>query len=146
MEPRYIAQLAAWHQAEWHHLDRSLDESTRRARLTAHCATTSLPTTFVALEGDVLVGGICLVAHDTPDRPQYSPWISRIYVSPDHRGKAIGKALIDHAKEALRRQGHDALYLITEDKGPYYARIGWMKVEDYKLNDHPVEIMRTPLH
>ncbi|UQG55360.1 MULTISPECIES: GNAT family N-acetyltransferase [unclassified Marinobacter] len=146
LEPQYIPKLAAWHQAEWAHLDRSLDEPTRQARLEEHCSTTSLPATFIALDGDTLVGGICLAPHDIPDRPQYSPWISRIYVTHDQRGKAIGKALIDHAKEALRQQGHEALYLITEDKGSYYAKIGWLKVEDYRLNEHPVEIMRIALN
>lgn len=146
LEPQYIPKLAAWHQAEWAHLDRSLDETTRQARLEKHCSTTGLPSTFIALDGDTLVGGICLVAHDVPDRPQYSPWISRIYVAEDQRGKMIGKALIDHAKKALRQQGHDALYLITQDKGPFYARIGWVKVEGYRLNEHPMEIMRIILN
>jgi len=146
LEPRFIGQLAAWHQAEWYHLDDTVTEAVRRKRLAEHCDTRSLPATFVALEGGTLVGSICLVAHDTSDRPQYSPWLSRIFVAPEHRGKGIGRALIDRAKAEMRRQGHDALYLITEDKGPYYARMGWNKVENYKLNDHPVEIMKISLH
>lgn len=101
--------------------------------------------TFIALEVDELVGNICLVAEEVPDRPQYSPWISRIYVSPEHRGKSIGKALIDRSKEALRQQGYPELYLLTEDKGPYYAKMGWTTVEVYQLNNHNVEIMRVVL-
>lgn len=146
LEQRYIAELAAWHHAEWHHLDSSYDEATRRDELAAHCETTRLPATFIALEGDVLVGGICLVAEEVSDRAQYSPWISRIYVSPQHRGKAIGQALIEHVKEELRRQGYLELYLLTEDKGPYYARMGWAKMEDYQLNGHAVEIMKSVLY
>lgn len=145
LEPRFIEQLAAWHQAEWYHLDSSVNEAVRRQRLAAHCDTRSLPVTFVALEDGTLIGSVCLVAEDTPDRPQYSPWLSRIYVAPDQRGKGIGKLLIERAKEEMRRQGHDALYLITEDKGPYYARMGWHKVENYQLNNHPVEIMGISL-
>lgn len=142
LEQRYIDELASWHHAEWHHLDRSYDATRRRAELAAHCKTTSLPATFIALEDDALVGGICLVAEEVPDRPQYSPWISRIYVSPEHRGRAIGRALIEHAKKKLLQQGYTELYLLTEDKSPYYARMGWNKVENYRLNGHDVEIMK----
>lgn len=73
LEPQYIPKLAAWHQAEWAHLNKSINETTRQERLEKHCSTTSLPSTFIALDGDNLVGGICLVQHDIPDRPQYSP-------------------------------------------------------------------------
>lgn len=146
LEPAFINQLAAWHHTEWHHLDRSVNERLRRQRLLAHCDVGSLPVTFVALEEGALVGSICLVAHDVPDRPQYSPWISRIFVAPEYRGKGIGKALIDRAKSEMCRQSHDALYLMTEDKGSYYARMGWIKLENYKLNNHSVEIMKIGLH
>lgn len=145
LEPRFIDQLAAWHQAEWYHLDDSVNESIRRQRLVEHCDTGSLPVTFVALFDGELVGSICLVSHDVPDRPQYSPWISRVYVAEEHRGRGIGRALIDRARVEMRRQGHDALYLITEDKGPYYARMGWKQLENYKLNNHLVEIMKISL-
>ncbi|MDX1817817.1 MAG: GNAT family N-acetyltransferase [Marinobacter sp.] len=145
LEPRFIEQLAAWHQAEWYHLDQSATEAVRRQRLAEHCDAGALPVTFVALDDGELVGSVCLVAHDTTDRPQYSPWLSRIYVAPEHRGKGIGKLLINRAKTEMRRQGHGALYLITEDKGPYYARLGWEKMENYELNNHPVEIMGISL-
>lgn len=145
LEERYIDPLAAWHHRQWQHLDSSVNEATRRAGLTEHCQSAKLPMTFIALDNDQLVGSICLVAEEIPDRPQYSPWISRIYVSPEHRGKSIGKALIDRANDVLRQQGHSALYLLTEDKAPYYARMGWRTVEDYQLNNHSVEIMKRVL-
>lgn len=145
LEQRYIDELASWHHAEWHHLDRTLDEATRQARLIAHCSTASLPFTFIALEGDALVGGICLITEEVADRPQYSPWISRIYVSPAHRGESIGKALIDRAKMALSQQGYSKLYLLTEDKAAYYARLGWERVEKHQLNGHSVDIMKIVL-
>lgn len=143
LEERYIDALAAWHHRQWQHLDSSVNENTRRAGLYEHCHSTALPMTFVALENNQLIGNICLVAEEVPDRPQYSPWISRVYVSPEHRGKAIGKHLIDHAKEVLRQQGYSELYLLTEDKSAYYAQLGWEKVEEYPLNGLPVDIMKT---
>ncbi|WP_046080125.1 GNAT family N-acetyltransferase [Halomonas sp. HG01] len=141
----HIPQLAEWHQHEWGHLDSRVDTPTRMARLQEHCEAGRLPCTFVALEDDRLVGSICLVEHDVPDRPDYTPWISRIYVSGEHRGKGIGKRLIEHAKAAIGEQGHPTLYLITEDKAPYYARIGWSTVEEYRLNGNRMDIMKTRL-
>lgn len=145
LEERYIDELAAWHHSQWQHLDRSVNENTRRVGLTEHCQSIALPMTFIALENDELVGNICLVTEEVPDRPQYSPWISRIYVSPKHRGKAIGKALIEHAKAALRQQSHPVLYLLTEDKTTYYTQLGWKKVEEYQLNGLTVDIMKIEL-
>lgn len=145
LDKQYIDALAAWHHRQWQHLDRTVDENTRRTGLADHCTTKELPMTFVALEGDELVGNICLVTEEVPDRPQYSPWISRVYVSPGQRGKSIGKRLIDHAKTALCQQGYPVLYLLTEDKAAYYAQLGWEKVEEYQLNGLAVDIMKITL-
>jgi GNAT superfamily N-acetyltransferase len=37
--------------------------------------------------------------------------VKRLYVRPDHRGEGIGRALIEAAIEAARRQGHRRLVL-----------------------------------
>ncbi|WP_027967069.1 GNAT family N-acetyltransferase [Halomonas halocynthiae] len=145
LEKHYIDELAAWHHRQWQHLDRSVNENTRRTGLAAHCTTTELPMTFIAFEGDELVGNICLVAEEVSNRPQYTPWISRVYVSTEHRGKSIGRRLIEHAKSALQQQGHPELYLLTEDKADYYAQLGWEKVEEYQLNGLTVDIMKIAL-
>ncbi|MGP5310349.1 GNAT family N-acetyltransferase [Vreelandella alkaliphila] len=139
----HISQLAKWHQQEWGHLDNRVNTSTRIKSLQKHCEAKRLPCTFIALENKKLVGSICLVAHDLSDRPDYTPWVSRIYVSDERRGKGIGKKLIEHAKAAISQQGYTTLYLITEDKASYYTRIGWSTVEEYQLNGNRMDIMKT---
>jgi len=47
-------------------------------------------------------------------------------VQSDQRGRGIGVALMEHALEEARKQGHQAVILIGDES--YYARVGFAKV------------------
>ncbi|BBC32384.1 hypothetical protein SGFS_036780 [Streptomyces graminofaciens] len=55
--------------------------------------------------------------------------VEQVSVHPDHAGKRIGKALIEHAEDWARAQGAPALTLTTFTEvvwnGPYYEKLGF---------------------
>jgi len=89
--------IARWHFAEWGHLDPSstLEAWTEGLRQRTH--RDEIPTTYVALEADELLGSVTLVEHDMLTRPELSPWVAGVYVAPAHRHRGIGSALVRYA-------------------------------------------------
>ncbi|WP_405604820.1 GNAT family N-acetyltransferase [Streptomyces sp. NBC_01410] len=70
--------------------------------------------------------------------------VEQVSVHPDHAGKRIGKALIDHAAEWARAQGAHALTLTTFTEvvwnGPYYEKLGFRLLPEAELTPGLLEI------
>lgn len=86
------------------------------------------------------------VATDADDRPvafvladvvDGDGHISQVSVHPDHAGRRIGAALIEHVAAWARDRGLPALTLTTYTdvpwNGPYYARLGFRPIPDADL-------------
>ena len=63
--PDFLETLARWHHEEWHHLNPGDTVEKRQARMRAHLVKRQIPTTFVALDGDTLLGSACLASVGT---------------------------------------------------------------------------------
>jgi ribosomal protein S18 acetylase RimI-like enzyme len=57
--------------------------------------------------------------------------INNVAVDPSHRGKGLGKALLEFAEAEARRSGFDSVYLYTHEKMAenlaLYSRIGYVE-------------------
>lgn len=82
--------------------------------------------TFVAVAEDGRPAGCCAVS--------YAPWnrrltIENIEVAPDHRGRGVGRALVEHAVEFARERGAGHVWLeVTNINAPAihaYRRMGF---------------------
>jgi len=88
----FIPTLARWHHAEWGHLrpkETVEDRVIRRRLASGH---RQIPTTFVAIADEQLLGSACLVRHDMDARPELSPWLAGVFVAPSQRRRGIGAA------------------------------------------------------
>jgi GNAT superfamily N-acetyltransferase len=60
--------------------------------------------------------------------------IEQVSVHPDHQGRGLGRALIDHVESWATDQGLPALTLSTFRSvpwnGPYYARLGFVEMQE----------------
>jgi len=78
---------------------------------------------FVALDGDRLVGWVRSV--DAGD----STWCSNMYVSPAHRRRGIGSALLCHMLKDDRRRGFKQSVLLSSHTGALvYPRVGYEQI------------------
>ncbi|HBY68373.1 MAG TPA: GNAT family N-acetyltransferase, partial [Flavobacteriaceae bacterium] len=58
--------------------------------------------------------------------------LNDLFVSKEYRGKGIGEALLNHAKQFAKKEGSKGLTLETETNNPaqhLYERLGWKKDE-----------------
>src|SRR5260370_16869469 len=88
--------IARWHFAEWGHLDPSSTLEAWTEGLRQRTRRDQIPTTYVALEADELLGSVTLVEHDMLTRPELSPWVAGVYVAPAHRHRVIRSPLVPY--------------------------------------------------
>jgi len=119
--------LAEWHFREWSHLTpgETLADTVHRLRDAARRG--GVPSTFVALADDELIGSASLVAHDMEIRMDLSPWLAGVYVAPAHRRRGIGSLLVRRVVQEAHDLGVPRAFLYTT--GPenerFYAGLGW---------------------
>jgi len=109
----FIPTVARWHHTEWGHLRPGETVEDRAVRVERDCGHREIPTTFVALAGHQCLGSASLVACDMDIRPALTPWLSGVFVAPEHRRRGIGAALVERVVQETRALGRPRLYLYT---------------------------------
>jgi ribosomal protein S18 acetylase RimI-like enzyme len=75
--------------------------------------------------------------------------IDNVAVDPSHRGKGVGKALLEFAEVEARRAGFDSIYLYTHEKMTeniaLYSRIGYVEYDRRSQGEFSLLYMRKPL-
>lgn len=75
--------------------------------------------------------------------------IDVIAVRPAQQGTGVGRALLELAEREARRQGHDSIYLFTNEKmtenRALYERIGYVEYKRLALAQRTRVFMRKPL-
>jgi len=141
--PELVEVVARWHWEEWGDAQTSsLDAWAESLRHRA--GRDAVPTTFVALDGDELLGSVTLTDHDMPGHVRYgelAPWLAGMLVRPDARGRGVGTALMKHAVGAAERWGIERLYLYSESARPFYERLGWSVLEETEWEGGRVAVM-----
>ncbi|MET3494039.1 GNAT family N-acetyltransferase [Variovorax boronicumulans] len=75
--------------------------------------------------------------------------IDVIAVRPQHQGTGAGRALLELAEREALRQGHDSIYLFTNEKmsenRALYERIGYVEYKRAVLAERTRVFLRKPL-
>lgn len=124
--PQYAEQVTDW-------LWQAFGTSESRDFFASIVATSQqegeMPLTFVAVEGDKLVGTVGLWRCDLISRQDLYPWLAALYIDESQRGQGLGAKLQQHIIEHARALGYPQLYLYSACKG-YYERFGWKYIGD----------------
>lgn len=140
-----MKKVARWHQNEWAHLSPDKTVGTRVEELRESAVKEGLPLTLVAVEDDEIVGTISLAEDDLATRPEFSPWLSTVYVDSSVRRRGIGSRLVQRVEEVAADQGVDELFLYTPDQAPLYEKLGWETVSVETYRGEEVTVMRRDL-
>jgi predicted N-acetyltransferase YhbS len=140
----HLPQLAEWHHAEFGYLNPANTVERYVERLNASLRKSELPTTFVALRDDTLLGSASLVRQAITHQ-HLSPWLSSVYVDPVHRGGGIASALVGRVELAAAELGSGKIYLFTPSSEKLYARLGWEFMEYSSHHGLKIAIMSKVL-
>ena len=139
--PMALPQLARWHHDEWGDYNPGLTLEQRIQRMQPHLNDQAVPSTFVAVKGDDVLGSADIVEHDMSTRQELSPWLASVYVEASRRNQGIGSRLVEHVMQQARDAGYSTLYLFTPDRVSFYQRLGWRVHGVEYYCDHDVTIM-----
>jgi ribosomal protein S18 acetylase RimI-like enzyme len=75
--------------------------------------------------------------------------IDNVAVDPSHRGKGLGRALLEFAEAEAQRAGYDSIYLYTHEKMAenlaIYSRIGYVEYDRRSQGEFSLVYMRKHL-
>ncbi len=100
-----------------------------------------IPSTYIALENNTLLGSAAIVEHDMDNKPELSPWLASVYVDKEYRYQGIGSKLVKHVINIARKANVTELFLFTTQQAEFYSKLGWNKLQSEKYRDEDVTIM-----
>ena len=100
--PDLVEVTARWRWEEWLRGKESFEDALKRAQRTSAMGLT-IPRTLVLLIDDEPVGTASLTAHDLEERPDLTPWLAGVFVSPHARGRGYAARLVAAVEEEARR-------------------------------------------
>lgn len=113
----------------WQAFGESLSREYFASIVTHSLTPDAMPITFVAIEGEKLVGTVGLWRCDLITRQDLWPWMAALYVDTPARGKGLAEALQRYVREYAHRRGYPALYLYSHCRD-FYERFGWHYLGD----------------
>ncbi len=140
-KPEYIEELAELHHAEWNHLSTSITLKNRIDAIRDAARFRGIPSVFIALLEDQLLGSAAILENDMGSKPELSPWLAAVYVREDFRRQGIAKKLITRCIQEAARSNVGGLYLYTEFAAKYYEKLGWSHTERCEYKGVVVDVM-----
>jgi len=143
--PDYIPQLAKWHENEWGHYypDQSLED--REAMMRFYLYESLIPSTYIALDGEYLLGSAAIIESDMPEKPNLSPWLASVFVRPEARNQGVASRLVRHICSQAKIEGIAKLYLFTANQQGFYHKLGWQVLSHETYADELVTVMELVL-
>ena len=84
----------------------------------------ALPLTFIATDGEALLGTVGLWRCDLISRQDLFPWMAALFVAETARGQGLAGKLQRHVIDYARQCGYPQLYLYSACRD-FYERFGW---------------------
>lgn len=89
----------------------------------------ALPFTFIAVDGDNLLGTVGLWRCDLISRQDLYPWLAALYVDEAARGQGLAGQLQRHVIAYAAQAGFTELHLWSACRD-FYERYGWQYIGD----------------
>jgi GNAT superfamily N-acetyltransferase len=118
--PEWLDRAARWFHEKWGVPEAAYRESMEDCLKNAG----PVPQWYLALDGDIIVGGLGVIENDFHDRKDLAPNVCAVYTEPSFRGRGIAGRLLELAVEDMRAKGVTPIYLVTDHTG-FYERYGW---------------------
>jgi GNAT superfamily N-acetyltransferase len=145
-QPGVAEQLAAWHVREWQNVFPDWTEQIATQEFIAQLENSELPATWLAFDGDKLIGSISALLHDATELNDIpGPWLASFYIEPQYRGQGASQLLLDAAKQSVKNIGYKKWYLFTPHHETFYAKHDWQTIEYRQLHDELVVVMQQSL-
>ncbi|MEO6096289.1 MAG: GNAT family N-acetyltransferase [Fibrobacteria bacterium] len=92
-----------------------------------------MPITLVAHDERGVLGTASLKASDMEILPDLTPWLSSVFVHPDHRGVGVATALVAEIGKIAKQQGFARIHVFNPITQGVFEKMGWsvLRTEQY---------------
>ncbi len=160
--PQCLAEVARWQHEQWQvnrapaQLDlfaRSESEqdhqqlAERTAQLRQHLGASLIPITFVILTQSKLTQGkpvasVSLVHYKQSGSAKGGvPWLTNMYVVPEHRGLGLAQALLRRAEDYALAISQTRLYLHALGAEGFYLQRGWLRLKTQVVDGKKLRVL-----
>lgn len=115
-----------WHQW-WKEEGRTLEET--QAIYAECCQEVGAPQTLILLANNIAIATVTLARKDLDERPNLTPWLAGVFVTPARRGNGYVYHLLGAFDAACREASVKTAWLFTNTAENVYLRAGWQVVE-----------------
>ena len=143
--PQHIPTIAAWHHAQWGYLNPGGTLEARIAKMQRYVKGNAIPSMYICIDGEKVVGTAALVENDMDSHPELSPWLASVYVDTDYRNRGVGATLVKQIVSAAKSAGFPLLYLFTPDRAAFYQSLGWEIVAQESYRGSEATLMKVKL-
>lgn len=143
--PEHILTIAKWHHEQWGYLNPGSTVETRIEKMQHYLTGAALPSMYICVDIDRVLGTAALVESDMDSHPELSPWLASVYVHKDYRQQGIGALLVNKVVTVAKTLGYSPLYLFTPDQERFYKGLGWQFVAQESYRGGEATLMKiTP--
>jgi len=142
--PECLPTISAWFHGEWSDLLGTDTPADIEHHISHWTARDAIPTALVAVIEHRVVGTV-LLKGKAFDHYGEAPWLSGLYVVPEHRQAGIGLQLVRAAEKKAASMGIHKLYLYTPRAQRFYETLGWRRKEERAIASICVTVMEKTL-
>lgn len=121
----WIPIIAKWIYEEWAYAFPLRDLQEIQRGLYGRVNESEMPITLIAHDERGVLGTASLKASDMDLMPELTPWLSSVYVHPEHRGTGIAKALVGEIEKIARQLGFTKLYVFNPIQQGVFETMDW---------------------
>ena len=120
-----IPTIASWHLKQWGDIMPDRTPESYGRFLSTHFKPDGIPTMYVAVYQDAVIGTAALEDDAMDTHPEFTPWLAWLYTDVKYRKNGVGEALAKKVIEEARSINVKKLYVFTPDRQHYHERFGF---------------------
>jgi N-acetylglutamate synthase-like GNAT family acetyltransferase len=100
-----------------------------------------MPITLVAHDERGVLGTASLKASDMEILQELTPWLSSVYVHPDHRGTGVASALVAEIEKTARQLGFTRIHVFNPITQGVFEKMGWSVLQTVQYGGKELAIL-----
>ncbi len=137
----WIPIIAKWIYEEWSYAFPKLELHEIQRGLNGRINENEMPITLIAHDERGVLGTASLNAVDMDILPEFTPWLSSVFVHPEHRGLGIAKTLAQEIEKIAKKMGYQKLYLFNPISHGVFEKLGWTVLKTIPVAGKEIAIL-----
>jgi N-acetylglutamate synthase-like GNAT family acetyltransferase len=137
----WIPIIAKWIYEEWSYAFPLRTLQDIQKTLFGRMNENEMPITLIAHDERGVLGTASLKASDMEILPELTPWLSSVFIHPDHRGEGVATALVAEIEKIARQQGFARLYVFNPITQGVFEKLGWSVLQTVQYGGKELAIL-----